>query len=75
MDTEVEWVEWVEWVEEMLATGLSDGADKVVLVAATNRATVVVLSDGRVGSAVGSNVLRLGTEVGKVSSISIASLV
>lgn len=74
MDTEV------ERVEEMLPTGLSDGADEVVEVATTTeavRVTAVVLSVGRLGSAVGvgSVILRRGTEVGMVSSGSIASLV
>jgi hypothetical protein len=63
----------VEWVEEVLATGLSDGADDVVVVvAATNeavRAGTVVLSDGRVGSTVGSDILKLGTGTAVSSSI------
>jgi len=57
----------VEREEEMLATGLVDEDNEVVVVAATNSAEleiIVVLSDGRVGSSVISNDLRPGTEVG-----------
>ena len=63
MDTEV------EKVEEVGETGLV----VVVVVAATNEAgpSVLRLSDGRAGSAVGLINLRLGTEVGKAASISI----
>lgn len=45
----------------------------VVEVAATNEAerSVLILSDGRAGSAVGLIIIRLGTEVGKIASSSI----
>ncbi len=63
----------VERVEEVVETGLGvEGNGVVVVVMATNEAGRV-LSVGRIGTVVGSTILRRGTEVGKVPSISNSS--
>lgn len=60
----------VERVEEMAETELGVEGDGVVVVETATNEAGRVLSDGSIGTAVGSTILRLGTEVIKVPSIS-----
>ena len=60
----------MERVEEMAGAELGVEDDGVVVVEAATNEAERVLSDGSIGTPVGSTILRVGTEVGKAPSIS-----